>query len=173
MCRHSMVIRSICKKVIASEPQRISALHHVFEAAFRNYQTTGRLLRLYSDCLLTSGMLWSSLSTVHAVSWLCLLLRAAVATIVEDSSPSIHYDSTWSIDGNGYNSGGSAHHTNISGGAATYSFTGEFGVPRRNLSRHYGRALLMPRLSAPCTAFIRHRGYPLWRGPRRWCKVLI
>jgi len=62
---------------------------------------------------------------LYAIFWLCLLLHEAVATVVEDSDSGISYDSTWTLDGNGYNSGGSAHHTNISGGTATYSFTGK------------------------------------------------
>lgn len=70
-------------------------------------------------------MLRDFLPTVHAVFWLCLLGHAVVATIVEDTDPGIRYDSTWSIDGNGYNSGGCAHRTNITGGIATYTFTGE------------------------------------------------
>lgn len=80
----------------------------------------------YYNQLLTSRMLWGFPPGVRRAFWLCLLLHVAVATIVEDTSLSIHYDSTWLIDGNGYNSGGSAHHTNISGGTATYLFTGEF-----------------------------------------------
>ena len=70
-------------------------------------------------------MLWNSLPMLHAISWLCLLLHEAVVTVVEDSDPGISYNPTWILDGNRYNSGGSAHHTNISGGTMTYSFTGK------------------------------------------------
>jgi hypothetical protein len=65
---------------------------------------------------------------LRVVSWLCLLLCGAVATTVEDGDAAIHYDTTWTLDENGTNSGGSAHHTNISGGTATYWFAGEFGA---------------------------------------------
>ena len=64
---------------------------------------------------------------VYAIFWLYLLLHTTLATIVEDSNPSIHYDASWTTDINGYYSGGSAHHTNINGGTANYTFTGEFG----------------------------------------------
>lgn len=71
-------------------------------------------------------MLWGFPLVALILSWLCLL-HAAAATIVEDTDPSIHFDNTWLMDYNGDNSGGTAHHTNISGATATYSFTGEFG----------------------------------------------
>jgi len=70
---------------------------------------------------------------VYAVAWLCLLSHAALAIIVDDSSPSISYSSgVWTQENkNDYYSGGTAHHTNISGAAANYSFTGEFAVHGR------------------------------------------
>ena len=70
-------------------------------------------------------------SWVYAVSWLCLLSRMspiAMAVTVEDTDPTVHSDNTWTIDGYYKNSGSSAHHTNITGGTATYSFTGEGGA---------------------------------------------
>jgi len=67
---------------------------------------------------------------VYAIAWLCLLSHAALAKIVDD--PDISYSSDWTQEkNNGYYSGGTAHHTNISGATANYSFTGEFAVHGR------------------------------------------
>lgn len=57
--------------------------------------------------------------------FLYLLSVLASATIVEDTDPAINFDDSWILDNNGDNSQGVAHRTNISGGQATYSFTGE------------------------------------------------
>lgn len=55
-----------------------------------------------------------------------VLLWASVrALIVQDTDSAIKFDNTWVIDGNGDNSGGSAHRTNISSGTASYQFQGE------------------------------------------------
>jgi len=63
---------------------------------------------------------------VYAVAWLFLLSHAALAKIVDDSSTDISYSSgVWTSESkNGYYSGETAHHTNISGATANYSFTG-------------------------------------------------
>lgn len=64
----------------------------------------------------------------HFLSVLCLLRSSATATIIQDSDPSIVYDKTWVLDDNGTNSNGSAHHTNMTGGTATYTFMGQPSV---------------------------------------------
>jgi hypothetical protein len=61
----------------------------------------------------------------HVISWLFLLLHTAMATVVQDTDPSIHYDNTWVVFDSQYDSGGTLHATNITGGAASYSFQGE------------------------------------------------
>lgn len=65
------------------------------------------------------------LRTLAAWAVLGSFLTSVLGATVEDSDVNIHWDDTWSLDMNGYNSGGSAHHTNITGGKATYSFTGK------------------------------------------------
>ena len=61
----------------------------------------------------------------RVVLWLFLLLHTVLATVVQDTDPSIHYDNTWKFLHNPYYSGRTARGTNITGGAASYSFKGE------------------------------------------------
>jgi hypothetical protein len=55
-----------------------------------------------------------------------LLSHKAIATIIEDTDPNVHFDNTWTTEAYHANSGGIAHLTNVSGGTATFSFTGEY-----------------------------------------------
>ncbi|KAF8299223.1 hypothetical protein DL93DRAFT_2091244 [Clavulina sp. PMI_390] len=55
---------------------------------------------------------------------LCLLwFWEANATVVQDTDPTITFDSTWMLDPNTQNSGGFGHRTNTTGGVASYKFT--------------------------------------------------
>lgn len=63
-----------------------------------------------------------------------LHLKSLAITIVEDNDQGIHFDGTWLLDPNPANSGGSEHHTNVNGGMATYSFTGDYTPQRRSSS---------------------------------------
>lgn len=80
--------------------------------------------------MLVPRLIWESPSIALGVVLLYLLCPSAAFTTVEDTDPGFHYDDTWLQYTNPYDSGGTDHSTNITGGQATYSFTGKYFILR-------------------------------------------
>lgn len=98
--------------------------------------------------------------------WLVLLLHIALATVVEDTDPSIHYDGTWTVLDTQWDSGGTTHATNITGGTATSSFNGEFDA-EDCFCTFYITANNTHLFFYFLRGYIRYCGCLIWRGSRQ------
>lgn len=123
------------------------AIQLVIRPTITSWSVSGRELRRFSPAInivlglsLLIEISWSELGrrimfqTIAAYILLELCCTSVLATIVEESDPNIHWDDTWLLDVNTGLSGGFARRTNITGGKATYSFTGESTLPPSHIS---------------------------------------